>query len=127
MKKTMLLVDDANPLLTILNKYFEKEYDVIKKTNGKEALDFILETNSIPDVVVTDIKMPIMDGGELLVALKTNPNTLNIPVVMLLSIDESSEKVKYLRLGAQDFICKPFNPEELGLRIKNILKNTAKA
>lgn len=127
MKKTMLLVDDANPLLTILNKYFENEYDVVKKMNGKEALDFILDTKTIPDVVVTDIKMPVMDGGELLSALKSNPETNGIPVIMLSSIDESAEKVKYLKLGAQDFICKPFNPEELGLRIKNILKNSIKA
>ncbi len=123
----MLLVDDANPLLTILNKYFENEYDVVKKMNGKEALDFILDTKTIPDVVVTDIKMPVMDGGELLSALKSNPETNGIPVIMLSSIDESAEKVKYLKLGAQDFICKPFNPEELGLRIKNILKNSIKA
>ena len=125
MSTTLLVIDDSKSILSVISYIFSSKYTVIKKLNGVEALDWMHEGN-LPDVIVSDINMPEMDGLELLRHLKSSGLYEFIPVIILSSNDSSSEKIRCLRLGADDYLVKPFNPEELEARIANIIKRTNK-
>jgi DNA-binding response OmpR family regulator len=125
MNKKLLIIDDSKSILSVITFIFSSNYQVIKKNNGVEALDWMQQGN-IPDIIISDINMPEMNGLELLRQLKSSGLFEDIPVVMLSSNDSSTEKVKYLKMGADDYLVKPFNPEELDARISNILKRVEK-
>ncbi len=76
---------------------------------------------NMPDLIISDIRMPEMRGDEFLAYLKLNELFKQIPVVMLSSEDSTSERIRLLEEGAEDYIVKPFNPQELKIRIKKIL------
>ncbi len=126
MKKTILAVDDAKSILTIIYYFFNEKYEVIKKNNGKEALDWMQQGN-IPDVIITDINMPEMGGQEFMEQLQASGFYRHIPVIVLSAMDNSAEKIKFLGLGAHDYVVKPFNPEELELRISNVIRISERA
>ena len=125
MNRLLLAIDDSKSILSILTYIFGSKFNVVKKTNGKEALDWMHEGN-LPDIIITDINMPEMDGFLFLKHLKSSGLFSDVPVIILSSNDNSTEKIKCLRLGADDYMVKPFNPEELDARIDNILKRTEK-
>jgi len=118
--KKILVVDDKPELSRIVDQFLNKKYKVVIKNNGLEALAW-LQDGEIPDLIISDINMPEMDGEELLKQLKSSGFFKDIPVIILSSIEETGEKVKFLKLGAADYIVKPFNPEELELRIERII------
>jgi DNA-binding response OmpR family regulator len=92
---------------------------VFSAHNGVEAIEF-LKKNSV-DLVVTDVMMPLMGGKELVMELKKNPDTKTIPIVMLTSRTLEKEIVEGFALGVEDYIKKPFSPQELIVRIKTVL------
>jgi len=102
-----------------LESFLSKEYEVISKSDGQAALDW-LETN-LPDLVICDIQMPVLDGFQLIESIRQRGYTKHTPIVMLSGVENSKERVKCYRLGAQDFLAKPFNPEELDELIKKNL------
>ncbi|MCX6306824.1 MAG: response regulator [Bacteroidetes bacterium] len=120
MKNTILVIDDEPTIRMILDRFLvSKNYEVVVKTDGNEALEW-LEGN-LPDLVICDIQMPLMDGYLFLENFRQRGYTKHTPVIMLSSVENSKERVKCYRLGAQDFLCKPFNPEELDALIyKNL-------
>jgi len=120
MKKTVLVVDDELSIRLLLENYLGKEYKVVTKNDGLEGLKY-LEEGNLPDIVVADIQMPNMDGYALLENMKQSGFFNKIPVIMLSGNESSQERIKSLKMGADDYMVKPFNPEELSLRIKNIL------
>jgi len=81
-----------------------------------------MQEGNIPDIIVADIQMPVLNGYDFLTQIKASGFFHATPVIMLSSIDNSTERIKCLRMGARDYVVKPFNPEELYLRIKNILE-----
>ena len=81
-----------------------------------------MEQDNIPDIIVSDIDMPEMDGFTLLKNLKSSSIFEDIPFIILSSIDNSAEKIRCLKMGADDYVVKPFNPEELEARIANIIR-----
>jgi len=103
----------------LLHKNFRNKYRVKCFENGKEAWDYIAE--KIPDVVITDIMMPIMSGTELCSKIKTNIDLCHIPVVMLTAKATPEAKLEGLQLGADIYMSKPFSMEELDVTISNIL------
>jgi len=117
---TILVVDDEQVNLELISAVFSDNPNILvfTATDGSEALEFLKER--IPDVIVLDIRMPKVSGLEVLNFLKSNPTTTSIPVIIL-SGDEQ-EKKKALNQGASDFVSKPFDAEELKLRIINNLK-----
>ncbi len=121
MKPTILVVDDYQSTLEILTSIFNKDFNIESKLNGQEALIW-MEKGHLPDLIITDIVMPVMDGTEFLKQLKSSGLFREIPVVILSGLDDSIIRVQHLRLGADDFINKPFNPDELQIRVENILK-----
>lgn len=121
---TALVVDD-NPDMTEMLKFeLEKEFNVITASDGNDALK-TLETEK-PNIIITDLMMPGMDGIELCRRLKSNPDTVAIPIIILTAKHDLGIKIEGLTLGADDYITKPFNLDVLRLRMKRLIQLTAK-
>jgi DNA-binding response OmpR family regulator len=120
MKKKILVIDDELSIRILLENFLKKEYDVVTKNDGLDAITWMEEGN-LPDLVVADIQMPNLDGYEFIKNVRASGFFKDIPMIMLSGIESSSEKVKCLKLGANDYIVKPFNPEELSIRIELLL------
>ncbi|MBR8827581.1 MAG: EAL domain-containing protein [Gomphosphaeria aponina SAG 52.96 = DSM 107014] len=117
----ILVVDDTANNLRILTTTLSKEgYKVRPVTSGKMALKAV-ET-MVPDLILLDIKMPEMDGYEVCQKLKEIPETKEIPVIFLSALDDAIDKVKAFRVGGLDYITKPFQLEEVLVRVENQLK-----
>jgi DNA-binding response OmpR family regulator len=119
MKKRILVVDDEKSICLLLNNFLGEDYDVITISNGEDALAW-LEGN-LPDLIISDIQMGNMDGCELLRKVRQRGFTKHTPIIMLSARAESKERIKCYRLGAQDYLTKPFNPEELEEVVKKNL------
>lgn len=117
MAKKILVVDDDSDMVEILKSLLEiKGYDVIKAFNGQEALNKTKQQK--PDFILLDIMMPIMDGWETCRRLKACKKTSRIPIAVLTARVDSQDREKAFKLGADDYITKPFDPDELLERIK---------
>ncbi|MEN9918745.1 MAG: hypothetical protein RL662_1181 [Bacteroidota bacterium] len=121
MRKQVLIVDDKESIAKVISVYLLEEYDVTYFENPLKAIAW-MEGGNMPDLVLSDIHMPMMEGDEFLRYLKSNKLFSTIPFVILSAEDSSTSKIKLLELGADDYIVKPFNPVELKVRIKRILK-----
>jgi diguanylate cyclase (GGDEF)-like protein len=117
----MLIVDDSDIVLKTERKILEKiNINVFAASDGREALN-IIENKKI-DIVLTDINMPEMDGQELLIAIREKYNMTELPVIVISGDTQSGKFLKTLKLGANDFLTKPFLKEELVLRVNNLLE-----
>ena len=119
MKKNILVVDDELTSCLILENFLSKEYTVVSTNSGLQALKS-LEGN-LPDLIISDIQMPEMNGFDFLKEVRLMGFTKHTPVIMLSGKTESKERVKCYKLGAQDYLSKPFNPEELKEVVKKNL------
>lgn len=119
MKKNILVLDDEATIGLLLENFLSNEYEVKHIDNGHLALEW-LELN-IPDLIICDIQMPEMDGYEFLTRVRQRGFTRNTPFIMLSAKSESKERIKCYKLGAQDYLTKPFNPEELEEIVKKNL------
>ena len=120
MNKKILVIDDELSIRILIENFLKKEYDVVTKNDGLDAITWMEEGN-LPDLIVADIQMPNLDGYEFIKNVRASGFFKDIPMIMLSGIESSSEKVKCLKLGANDYIVKPFNPEELSIRIELLL------
>ncbi|MCQ8182406.1 EAL domain-containing protein [Methylomonas sp. SURF-1] len=120
-KPRILIVDDVNENLHALLSALRDDYAILAATNGEKALEIAYRIPG-PDLVLLDIKMPGMDGYEVLRRLKTDPATADIPVIFVTALSESADEATGLKLGAADYIAKPVNPELLKQRIKTQLE-----
>ena len=119
----ILLVDDQELALAAATAALKKEgFTVYKANNGVEGLNLALQVR--PQMIVTDIAMPRMDGVEMFRALKANRSTEGIPVVALSARATAEEEYRILELGFSDFIAKPVNPLRLIARVKRVLRLT---
>lgn len=125
MKKTLLALDDELSILKILDFYFNKTYNVVAKQNGKEALEW-MQQGVIPDVIIADVNMPEINGLEFIKQIRSSGFFKDVPLIMLSGNEGSSDKIKCLKAGADDYLIKPFNPEELEARIDNIFRRIKK-
>jgi len=119
MKKKILVVDDEISICMLLQNFFSQDYEVTTIYSAIEALSW-LEGN-LPDLIISDIQMSEMDGYEFLTKVRDRGFTKHTPIVMLSGQAESKERIKCYRLGAQDYLTKPFNPEELEELVKKNL------
>src|SRR5579859_3138294 len=110
--KGILIVEDDPSVRWLLNHLLNNKYNTIVKNNGLEAFSW-LSAGNIPDLIISDIKMPIMDGLEFLENLATSNPHRNIPVIMLTGFNEAETLKRCLDLGACSYLAKPFNPGEL--------------
>ena len=120
-KKTILIVEDEQDLVSLLKIRFEGlGFDVVCAPDGQEALTILEKEN--PDLIILDIMLPEMDGMSALLKIKANNQTKDIPVVVLSAITQEEEVNIATKLGAADYIKKPFVTEDLVARIQEILK-----
>ncbi|OIJ12867.1 DNA-binding response regulator [Anaerobacillus arseniciselenatis] len=119
MKKLHLLVVDDDPnICELIRLYGEKAgYEVTSELNGSEGLDSFYE--KIPDIVVLDIMLPGMDGWEICKEIR---KSYPVPIIMLTGKGEVYDKIKGLEIGADDYVVKPFDPNELFARVKAVLR-----
>ncbi|MBN2002184.1 MAG: response regulator [Anaerolineae bacterium] len=101
------------------------QFDVEVARNGAEAVEKAPQIN--PDLILMDVRMPLMTGYEACEALKQNPQTKDIPVIFLSAKGQESEIQEGLEVGAAEYILKPFAPDELTAQVKQILKKIGKA
>ena len=117
---TVLVVDDNEELRYFIVSILRKEYHIIEAENGKKGLEIIrLE---LPDLVLSDVMMPCMDGIELLEEVKKNHDTSHIPFVLLSAKSALDDRIRGLEYGADDYITKPFSSGYLRARISSLLK-----
>lgn len=119
-KKKIVLIDDKISIAKVISIYLSKEYEFAYFENPLDAIDK-LEAGDIPDLIISDIRMPKMTGDDFLQYMKTNQRFKSIPIIILSGEDSTTERIKLLEKGASDFIVKPFNPQELKVRIKKII------
>lgn len=117
--RILIVEDDTNIEQLVSFKLKNSGYEVFTAVNGEKALEF-LKDNTV-DLIVTDMMMPIMDGKELMKHLKNDPKTQSIPTIMLTSRSLEKEIVDAFSLGVDDYVKKPFSPQELVARIKTVL------
>lgn len=119
--KKILIVDDKPSISKLIVQFLKRTYNVTTKEDGLEALSW-LHAGDIPDLIITDLQMPNLDGFELISRVKESGYFRDIPIVVLSSKDSSSDRIKCLKMGAEDYLVKPFNPEELQIRVERILE-----
>lgn len=122
-KEKILIIEDEPPLYKLLAYTLKKEgYQITWAKDGEEALKCI--ENEKPDLIVTDIMIPYINGLQVLEHTKKNPETSDIPFVILSSKALEQDIITGLKMGGADYITKPFNPEEVLLRVQMILERT---
>lgn len=117
----LLIVDDMQENLHVLMNILRDDYAIAAATNGGKALE-LARREPRPDLILLDIKMPDMDGYSVLVALKTDPATAEIPVIFVTALAEAADEARGLSMGVADYITKPVNPELLKARVRDQLE-----
>ena len=116
----ILVVEDDFDISNMLRIYFQSQgYEVAVAPRGEDALEMCRQ--QLPNIVVLDIMLPDMDGYDVCRHLRSSLRTSHIPIIFLTQKDERSDKIHGLELGADDYITKPFDVEELKLRVKNAM------
>jgi CheY-like chemotaxis protein/AraC-like DNA-binding protein len=119
-KPTILLVDDDPEILFLLRDFLQADYNILFAENGLEACDKV--TTERPDLIVSDVMMPEMDGIELCSKLRENFDTSHLPIILLTAKAEIEDRISGLKAGADSYIPKPFHPEHLKVRIEKLLQ-----
>jgi len=125
MNPKILVADDEPDVLNLVTANLRAAgFDVLQAEDGPSALTAVRE--QAPGLLILDLMLPGMSGLEICRALKADPATATLPILMLTAKAEEVDRIVGLELGAEDYVTKPFSPRELVLRVKNILKRNAK-
>lgn len=120
-KARILIVDDEKMNLKVLADLLKEDYSPVLARSGAQALKHALSDNP-PDLILLDVVMPEMGGYEVIKALKNNNRTKNIPVIFVTALNSIEDEEQGLRLGAVDYITKPFSPPIVKIRVRNHLR-----
>ena len=121
----ILVVEDNPELLMLMHHMLKNQYRVLVAKNGKEALKIVHKTPL--DLIVSDVMMPEMTGFELTRELKGDPNYSHLPIILLTAKTQAEDEEEALKIGADEYLTKPFRLGELRLRIDNIIENRRRA
>ena len=112
MNKKVLIVEDSTPFRTLMGNMLSRDYDVVSARNGLEAMMW-LRSGMLPDIIVTDVQMPELNGAELISNIRCSGMLQNIPVVVVSGSCEELELNEIRAMGAQEILLKPFKPTQL--------------
>ena len=119
----ILIIDDEKDMVSVISLRLKGSgFNVSSANSGVEAIEYLKENR--PDLIILDLMMPGIDGYEVLRKIRSNKNIKNTPVIMLTADSNQSDKVKGLEMGLDDFMTKPYDPEELLARIRSVLKRS---
>lgn len=121
LKNVLLLVEDNKDMQEYLTENLSKEYEVVYASDGGRALELAREIN--PDIIISDVVMPVLSGCEMCRILKSSIETSHIPIILLTALREREYVIAGLEAGANDYIVKPFDFSVLKIRIRNILQS----
>ncbi|WNH11163.1 two-component regulator propeller domain-containing protein [Thalassobellus suaedae] len=119
-RKVILIVEDEREIQLFLNELLNEKYKIVIANNGLEALERI--DKELPDIIITDVMMPLMDGVELCKKVKETDRTCHIPVIMLTAKSSILHRIEGLESGANSYIPKPFHPDHILIRVKKLLQ-----
>ncbi|MFK7786278.1 MAG: response regulator [Crocinitomicaceae bacterium] len=119
-QNTLLIVEDNLEMQYLLKSLLDKEYTILFANNGEEGIEIAQESQ--PDLIISDIMMPKIDGAELAKTLKNQFSTSHIPIILLTAKAADRDRISGLEIGVDDYLTKPFSPEELKVRIKNLIE-----
>ena len=120
MSKKILVIDDDEDVRNLIYTTLSSEgYDVITMPSGKDALQFLMDYQV--DCVLLDVMMPEVDGWETLKMIRAGENTKNLPVIMVTVKDSRVDKLTAIKEKATDYITKPFDPDELVAKVREVL------
>ena len=123
-RKKILIVDDDLDLCHILQTVFEQVgYDTVLAVNGKEAVD--LAISQLPDLILMDIMLPVMDGLQATRMIRENPSTHSTPIIAMTARVSIEDKENCFRSGCDDFIAKPFTVKEMTSCIEKLLQQSS--
>lgn len=123
-KKKVLVVDDEEAIVELLKTRFAAgKYEVVSASNGSQALSKVKEEN--PDIIVLDVMMPPPNGYQVCRTLKDDPDYKNIPIILLTAKNTSSDEFWGMESGADAYMTKPYNGEELMAKVKSLLEKNA--
>lgn len=123
-KHSILIVEDSHDMRSFLTDSFKANYTVLSAENGKEGLELAIRSN--PNLIVSDVAMPEMDGIEFCEKIKINHHTSHIPVVLLTARSSEENRIKGLETGADGYITKPFNLNILKAQVSNLIESRRK-
>ncbi|MBD3183159.1 response regulator, partial [Candidatus Poribacteria bacterium] len=123
-KPVLLIVEDNEDLRKYLSQNLEKEYQIVQANNGKTGLDLAFQY--LPDLIISDLMMPEMNGSEMIHRLMSSEITNHIPVIILTAKADKNSKLAGLEDGADDYLFKPFDADELRVRVNNLIQQRTK-
>jgi DNA-binding response OmpR family regulator len=121
-RNQILIIDDDKAMCQLLEKLFEKKYNVVTKNDGMSAMYWLVEGN-IPDLIITDLDMPNLNGEEFIKNLRKSGYYKDVPFIIITGYNNKEEKVRIMKLGVQDYFVKPFNPKDLLFSTEVALKH----
>jgi putative two-component system response regulator len=119
-EKILIADDEAVNLKILINYLVSQDYDIDTAVNGEEAVR--KSRDNMPDLIILDIMMPVMDGYEACRLIKADPKTTHVPIIIVTALNDRESKLKVLDAGANDFLSKPIDRAELTIRVRNLLK-----
>jgi DNA-binding response OmpR family regulator len=122
-KASLLLIEDSEDFRFYLKDNFKSQYRILEANNGADG--YKLANQFIPDLIISDVMMPVMNGMELCQKIKSNKNLSHIPVILLTARTAEEQRIEGFNVGADDYVTKPFNFEILQSRIRNLIQQRA--
>lgn len=117
---TLLIVDDEPAIRLLLNEFLQKKFNITTLNDGSSCLKYL--AGSEPNVLIIDLNMPDISGLQVIKEIRANPNWNRLAIIVLSGEESSKDRINCLRAGADDYVVKPFNPQELDARVDAILR-----